>query len=567
MPAGADPADALSSLLRLAENAGATGVATEARALSQRLREGLFYVACLGQFKRGKSTLLNALVGEDVLPVGVVPVTSVVTVLRFGSTRHAVLRLRDGRSQELPVAELRAFVSEEGNPENEKAIEVVEVFVPSPLLASGMCLVDTPGVGSVLANATETTRAFVPHIDAALLVLGADPPISGDELALVKEVARHVQSLAFVVNKVDRLNEAERSEAAAFCQRVLAKALGRPLGPLLQISALGQRTGGFSGDWQRLVDLLENLAGKAGAELVRRAGDRWISLLARRLQADLAEQRAALKRPLEETARRIAELKRVVTIVEQTLGDLGHLFAAEQERIGSQLTRDREAFVSEAVAEATAELHEGILGSRARGTALWREATKLAQRIAGSRLDRWFKAQQPAAGERFRAAARRFVDLANDELARLASTGLPGVEQLPAELGTELGFRVRSRLFYTDLWELSGRSFPAWLTLTFGSRARARAVAEGEASGYLRELLAMNATRVQNDFDERVLESRRVLEAEIRSMLVSAVSSGERALDRARVTQSAGAAAVRDELGKLDGLLLRAAGLAGAQEG
>jgi hypothetical protein len=455
------------------------------------------------------------------------------------------------------LAQLRDFVSEEGNPENERGAEVVEVFVPSPLLRSGMCLVDTPGVGSVLANATETTRAFVPHIDAALVVLGADPPISGDELALVKAVARHVESLAFVVNKIDRLSEGERSEAAAFCQRVLAQALGRPVGPLLQISALGERTGGFSGDWQQLVELLEALAGKAGFELVRKAGERWILVLARRLQADLTEQRAALKRPIEETAQRIAELKRVVTIVEQTLGDLAHLFAAEQERIGDQLTREREAFVSDAVSEARAELHERIAASHARGTALWREATELAQQIAGSRLDGWFRAQQPAAEDQFRIAARRFVDLANDELGRLAGTGLPGVEQLPAELGTELGFRVRSRLFYTDLWELSGRSLSAWLALTFGGHVRARAVAEGKAGRYLRELLAMNATRVQNDFDERVLESRRVLEAEIRSMLTSAVSSGERALGRAKATQTEGAAAVRDELGRLSGWLGR----------
>jgi len=50
------------------------------------------------------------------------------------------------------------------------------------------CLVDTPGIGSVFAGNTATTRSFVPHIDAALVVLGADPPLSGDELALVDEL-------------------------------------------------------------------------------------------------------------------------------------------------------------------------------------------------------------------------------------------------------------------------------------------------------------------------------------------------------------------------------------------
>src|SRR5207244_12572453 len=72
------------------------------------------------------------------------------------------------------------YVTEEHNHENVKGVAVVEVFLPAPLLARGLCLVDTPGIGSTFAANSEVTRAFVPHIDAALVVLGADPPISGD---------------------------------------------------------------------------------------------------------------------------------------------------------------------------------------------------------------------------------------------------------------------------------------------------------------------------------------------------------------------------------------------------
>ena len=159
-----------------------------------RINEGRFFVACVGQFKRGKSTLLDALVGEPVLPTGVVPVTAVPTVLRYGTTRTARVLIR---TQWLTIEpeDLPQYVSEELNPENAKQVAGVEVFLSSPLLAGGMCLVDTPGIGSVFSGNTETTREFIPQIDAAILVVGADPPISGEELALIEAVAVNVDDI------------------------------------------------------------------------------------------------------------------------------------------------------------------------------------------------------------------------------------------------------------------------------------------------------------------------------------------------------------------------------------
>src|SRR5690606_31127597 len=146
-------------------------------------------------FKRGKSTLLNALVGEPVLPVGVVPVTAAVTILRQGEEHGAQVRFADGRTQAVPIPGLAAYVAEDQNPGNVKGVRAVEVFLPSPLLSHGMSLVDTPGLGSVFSSNTAVTREFIPHIDAALVVLGADPPISGEELELVETVSRQVSQL------------------------------------------------------------------------------------------------------------------------------------------------------------------------------------------------------------------------------------------------------------------------------------------------------------------------------------------------------------------------------------
>src|ERR1022692_2741602 len=91
-------------LAQLAEGVDSSRIADEARDLASRISEGRFYVACIGQFKRGKSTLINALIGDAVLPVGFTPVTAVPTVIRFGDQRRARVQVGDGSWQEVSVS-------------------------------------------------------------------------------------------------------------------------------------------------------------------------------------------------------------------------------------------------------------------------------------------------------------------------------------------------------------------------------------------------------------------------------------------------------------------------------
>jgi len=181
-PALSLEADNLLRIANLAEEFNDNQITDDARSAAERIAEGRFFVACVGQFKRGKSTLLNALIGEPILPSGVIPVTAVPTILRFGERRRARVRLRSGGWADIGVGDIEEYVSEARNPENRKEVAALEVFVPSLLLREGMCFVDTPGLGSVFAGNTAATHAFLPHIDAAIVVIGTDPPIAGDEL-------------------------------------------------------------------------------------------------------------------------------------------------------------------------------------------------------------------------------------------------------------------------------------------------------------------------------------------------------------------------------------------------
>jgi hypothetical protein len=545
--------DRVAALAQLAEEAGATEIAADAGTLAERLAEGRFYVACVGQFKRGKSALLNALVGQPLLPVGVVPITTAVTVLRYGERVRARVRL-GAEWHDVAPSEIASYVSEEQNPANEKAVRVVEVFVPSSLLASGMCLVDTPGIGSVVIANTEATRAFVPHIDAALVVIGADPPISGDEVALIEEVAKHVHELIVVLNKADRLTEAERREAIAFARKVLAQRLGKLIGPIFEVSATERLTSGNpSRDWQGLEATLATLAASTGAELVRQAEQRGSALLAQRLLHDIAEQRDALLRPVEESERRITMLRGCVAGAERALTDLGPLFAAEQARLGVTFRTQWEHFIEQAVPAARQEFSTAMRHVVGHRQGVRNHAIELARDIATRWGDRWRSDAAPAAEQLYRAASQRFVELANSFLDRLA-TSADALAGLPRSVSLEVGFRTASRFYSTELMHLTGRSPLQWLADAVQPAGMARRRMEREVGVYLERLLTTNTARVMNDLDDRALESRRRLEAEIRGYLRDVCTSAERALQHARGRQAAGEQAVRAEVERLESI-------------
>lgn len=549
-----------SVLLRLAAMAdefGAVHVSTDARSVAERVAEGRFYVACIGQFKRGKSTLMNALIGASVVPTGVIPVTTVPTVIRHGDYRCARIRLQSQDWSDIPLENLDEYVTEDKNPENVKAVTGVEVFFPSPLLATGMCLVDTPGLGSVFEGNSAATRAFAPHIDAAIVVIGADPPIAGEEVALVESVSKHVRQLLIVLNKSDRVNSAELAKAKAFARSVLEKRLNRPFPVIFETSAVERIENRGSGrDWSGLVAALQELVNKSGSSLVRESANRAVARVTGQLLRIVAEERQALRRPVEESQRRIAQLRETRAQAELSMRELGYLFTAEQHHLSDLFGDRRRHFLVNAQPEARQELESFLREVSARsGPALRRELMHAAQRIAKQRLLPWLEREEKNAEQAYRAVAQRFVEFANDFLTKLASSGLAELAQLPCALDSEKGFRGRCEFQFNLLERIAAPASPFRLVGDFVLGAvGARKPFERDARHFLDQLLEWNSARVRGDVDNRVLESRHRLEAEIRILLQEVTAVAERALDHARKVQAEGATAVAQALARLDAL-------------
>jgi len=205
--------------------------------LLAKLQQNRFNLVMLGAFKRGKSTLINALLGEPLLPTAVVPLTSVVTIIEYGEKLKIEVLFQNGQRQEIRREELADYITERGNPRNQKGVWEVVLAYPSDYLKDGVRIIDTPGVGSVYSHNTEVAYNYLPHVDAAIFVVTVDPPLSAGEDEFLRDIREYVHKLFFVLNKIDYVAEAERQEALDFTRKVLMESLATDSLQIFPLSA------------------------------------------------------------------------------------------------------------------------------------------------------------------------------------------------------------------------------------------------------------------------------------------------------------------------------------------
>jgi hypothetical protein len=214
-----------------------------------------------------------------VLPAAVVPLTAVPTFVRFGDERRVEVRYLDGRPPDAwPVAGaadvrelLERYVTEEANPENRLGVASVELTHPAEILAGGVVLIDTPGIGSTYRHNTEVALNFLSECDAALFLVSADPPVTQVELEFLREVRRRVPRLFYLLNKVDYLSADEQETALRFLRRTLSEAGVEAAAPLFPLSARRQKEIARDlvlGDRRRLLAGLEEQAATLRREAV-----------------------------------------------------------------------------------------------------------------------------------------------------------------------------------------------------------------------------------------------------------------------------------------------------------
>lgn len=232
----------LEQLADLGERAGLDTLTTEIR--DERLpavQEGRLHMVVLGEFNHGKSTVINALLGSEVLPTGITPTTAVITHIRRGDKKPRLVR--DSGVDKVARDGLRQAITED--PPDD--LRYVEVYADSEFLADGLVVVDTPGVNDISKQKVEITYGYVPRADVVVYVLDATQALKRSEITFIRErlLRNSLDRLFFVIGKVDALSDAEVEEIIAHVKARLSDLVGDV--PIFPLSARRATQGGDPG--------------------------------------------------------------------------------------------------------------------------------------------------------------------------------------------------------------------------------------------------------------------------------------------------------------------------------
>lgn len=537
----------------LAEDLSATEVLDEVAAAERRLTEARFRLLVLGEYKRGKSTLINALLGEPILPMGVVPLTSVVTELRYCAEAGVTIEFLDGLAREITHSELPEYVTEPGNPRNQRKVRRAVVYHAAPLLRDGAIVVDTPGVGSVFEHNSDTTYQFLAEADAVVIVLAADQPLSSEELELLKALRGVTERILFVVNRVDVLAATETEASVRFIRKMLATLEGHPAERVFPLSArlsLEARTGPGLGPDAFLKfehELHEVLIERKADILLERS--RTLTLGAADLLAlRLTTERRAVQLTGEQLRAAVATFQGAAAQVHEHLEESGLLLRHHLERIHEvELRREGETMRDRLVEELWPRIERAL--DAWSGLPLHRQVADLSVEIGQWVVD---------ALRRYYLETEWMVDRSisramNEHVARVQAAVGEVLGQANQLLGMQAGIpRVVAPIserprFYLRDWDYSGGHLLGhnWVLRL------PRRWSEPRARKLLRQLLErridQNLAAIRYDWATRLDDAARRFGVSSRDQLATIVRMVSQALDRAEQLEASSETAFRVE--------------------
>jgi GTP-binding protein EngB required for normal cell division len=345
------PGTCLQTISRLCAAFGIESLQPRLRAGLEVLQgDGLVDVAVLGQFKAGKSSFLNSLIGREIVPVDVLPATAVVTRIGYGPRERAVVRRLAGDEEEISIERLAEFVTERQNPANEKQVAMVEVELPSLAPFRGVRFVDTPGLGSIFTHNTQASMEWLPRVGGALVAVSVNHPLSEQDLRLLAEVFQHTPEVAILLTKADLVSESQLEVVVDFTRHQIARLTGKEL--LILPCSIHPAYGALQGRVrdhvlhriaERHEEKFDEIVSHKARSLV--AGCREYLLLAQGAAAAAGQARADLLEALQRERRDIGSVKGEITLFSRELksrvrGTAGERFHAYHGEVTGRLWKD-----------------------------------------------------------------------------------------------------------------------------------------------------------------------------------------------------------------------------------
>lgn len=311
-PAGVQISGMLRTLDRIIREADLPEFRPSLLRLVEKIERPAFELAVFGRVSCGKSSLLNRLLGAEVLPVGVTPVTAVPVRVLYGAQPGLTVHFAGGRVEQFPVDQLPLFATEEMNPANRRGVFRLAVRLPSPILQDGVVFVDTPGLGSLATAGAAETISYLPQCDLGLVLVAAVTPLNEEDLATVDLLVRSGTRVMVLLSKADLASATDLERAMRYTAEALRRELGTEL-PVAAVSTAAAQAGLLEAWWRKeLAPVLQRHKELAAESLHRKA---------RLLRASVA---AALRRRLEGSGGGIprAELEQIEDTLRRASAEL-----------------------------------------------------------------------------------------------------------------------------------------------------------------------------------------------------------------------------------------------------
>ena len=533
--------------------------------LNEKLTQQQFNLVVMGQFKRGKSTFINALLGAEIVPTAIVPLTSIVTILRFGQETKAIVHYLNGHEEEVQLSDIPNFVTERGNPENKLCVKHVEVLYPCDYLKDGVRIIDTPGVGSVFKHNTDIAYAYLPYVDAGVFIVTADPPVGESEHQFLKDMRGYVDKLFFVLNKIDVVDEKDLNEASAFTEDILTRDLEQEVN-IWPVSAKLALDGKLKGDSEKLArsrlltfenDLKHFLHHDKGRAFLQAVISALLRHIADESMAYKLEQEAA-KLSLDELKAKIAKFEDHARVAEKERDQKAFILEGQVKKLHEMLDDDLEALKKDKTPTLVRDV-EDIFGEKVAKSPGSRELEKEMENFVFGQILNVFSTFRNNESEKIAEALESiYVDLANrtnetiESIVRLASDlfevelkPFTTVEKLTGK--SDFYFLLRDDPDATALIQLGIRSaLPTFLTKGVILK-RMRAMAK--------DVFEKHCGRVRYDLIRRTDDTTRKFRKDLNDKIDLTLSAIRDALKRAVALKDQSEQEVSQTLTNLSGRL------------
>jgi GTPase SAR1 family protein len=416
----------LRALCEHAERIGAGSLASRLGAeLVLKLEQERFHLVVVGEFNHGKTSLVNALLGQALLPVGVTPTTAVIHEVRYGATAAARVAYDDGSHAPLPLEDVARFALRhepeappggEGQDPARREVHHLELEVPVELLREHIVLVDTPGVNDLCLQRADITFKYIPQSDAVLFVLDAGQPLKESERQFLQDklIGQSRDKIVFVVAKADIWSEADRAEALRYIRDELGRLVPAPA--LFAVSPERALRGADepSGLPALLSYLTSFLAEERGRIMLDNALGEGLEA-SRAIERSIDARRRACRMTSEELDRRIVQVEADLLSQDKTMEQRRITIREEVSAIRSWAGRDLERFCDDVVRQLPAVVDEAPIDDVKLYLAGFLETT----------FARWAEAEAQEIAQALEALAERMVALlredAHDAAVRLSA--------------------------------------------------------------------------------------------------------------------------------------------------